>query len=295
MMIYIIILINIINSQEIEIESHNGGGGSGSNDIISTNGMYFSRPNFKQRYNRNNSIENINLTKFNIISCQNENDFSLLLYQICSLEHTCNELYYINEDDILNSIDFNNYDSIIRLYANKQFKKFTYQLLSINLFITSKIIKLNNTHYTETYNSPTFLNLWPLNWIPPYIIQFNNSQSSYCYKSIDITSIDSPYLKFIYTTIDSLKTYKQLVTNEHICNDANEKLILDSNYKFSCICKNGKSCNNENNFRKLLVFLMICILALVIIWIVTISITSISQLRTLSNINMRQFNNKKRF
>ena len=293
--IYILLFINSINTQDLEaareasseiINILGGLGGNNQGGGISINGIYFSRPNFKQKYGRYFNISDINITNFQTIQCQNQNDFNLLLYQICALEHICNEIYYISEDSILNSIDFTNYDSVTRLFYSKEFKKFSYQLNSINLFI----YRIENS---TDYLQPTFLNLWPLSWVPPFIIQFNQSQSEYCFQSIDILTDNN--LHFMYSSLDLLKTFKLFVTNDIYCNDHNEKLVLNYNYQFVCICKNGKSCDNEPNFKKLIIFLFVSLILLLILWIITTAISSITTLRNISliNKNLNSVKNKK--
>lgn len=222
----------------------------------------------------------INSITITTIECQDLDDYYALLYKICSKSLDCREIFYIEYtynfiDEITNNASISQWEISQKIKledyrARNDFEKFKYQLRLINLF---EMIFTDNITTNITINDLFMKKILPLEWMPSFIIQINETQDFQCSNEtiINITYPSSQeYKEFIYTVLNSLNTYRILFGGQ-ICSDYNEHLILDSDTNLTyCECKKDKLCDNESNFRRMIVILMIGIMTLLLILIFAI-------------------------
>ena len=199
------------------------------------------------------------------LTCQNENDIYLLLYEICTRTVLCRELFY------LESLDAN----ISTLTRERDFRKFHYQLAQISFFH----IVVNTTedphHYHHHGDGTLVVNdIWPEEWAPNITVTYVGSSGSPCSETFNMTDVGN--MLFIYSTLDIMKTYKQYISNEHYCNDYNERAIYDVHlHEFHCICPSDKVCYREGSWRQMIFSMTVINIAIYLILVVAVFLVGI--------------------
>jgi hypothetical protein len=224
----------------------------------------------------------IDLSDYTLIQCQSVDDYIALLYNLCTKSTTCCELFYLTQDSDENITSF---------HYEKNLKRFAYQITTANFFIliNGDLPEVNNTSSSSTIpivnistKKPFIMQeSWPTTLFPNFIFQIptNTSTTSLC-QSLAIQSSDNRTLFYITQLL--LLTYKMFVVNENYCSNPNEVLKMDENYKFHCECKLGKDCDNDSNFEKATIGLLISLMVLEIILIVALFVSSNAKLEKLS-------------
>lgn len=197
------------------------------------------------------------------LTCHNETDFYTLLYKVCTKCVLCRELYYLEAPD----------SNITSLARERDFRKFHYQL-SLILFFT---VIDNSTSYPPPSPTPHHHHhhqnqhyhhhgdgtqitsyIYPEEWAPNITVTYIGLDNSSLACSDSFNMTDSANLLFIYTTLDIMKSYKEYISNEHYCNDYNERAIFDPvSGEFHCICMSGKMCYKEGNWREMIFLIVI--------------------------------------
>lgn len=167
-----------------------------------------------------------NLTIMGILTCVDNEDLYRLLYTICIRSILCREIYYLDESN------------------ERNFHKFMHQLSLIKLF----------HHHNESIEDLFVTQIWPSEWCPYYMIQYEPTVTN-------CSQIGPPSITFVYAVMDMMMTYKQYISNEHYCNDHNERLIWDGN-QFRCICRRGRTCHNDARTNAYITLLVIMIIGL---------------------------------
>lgn len=171
--------------------------------------------------------ETTNLTTIGILYCVDEEDLYRLLYTICIRSILCREVYYLDESN------------------DRNFDKFMRQL---------SLIKLFNQNEPNFKTEDLFITqIWPSEWCPYYTVQYQSTD--YCSQSAP------PSLTFVYAAMDMMMTYKQFISNEHYCNDHNERLIWDGS-SFRCICRRGRTCHNDARTNAYITLLVVMVIGL---------------------------------
>lgn len=199
--------------------------------------------------------------------CQSESDFYHLLYQICTKTVLCRELFY------LESLDAN----ITALARERDFRKFHYQLAQIAFFHTI----LNTTedfheHHYHHHGDGTLVveDIWPSEWAPNITVTYVGSAGSACSENYNMTDLGN--MLFIYSVLDTMKTYKQYISNEHYCNDYNERAIFDTHLgEFHCICPSEKVCYKEGSWRQMILSMTVINIAIYLILVVAVFLVGI--------------------
>lgn len=188
--------------------------------------------------NRQINEQDVNFTVVQTLVCTNETDLYAMLYSICHQLPLCRELYYLEDG----------------LGSRRDFAKFQHQLSLVALF---------NSHPTQSTSRLFVRHIWPSKWLPYYLVQYNSSAPS-CSHSVALQNVvaTSEDRAFVYAASNMMMTYKQYMSNEHYCNDHNERLLFDTtDGSFHCECKSGKLCNNsEATYNSMLIFMGIAIL-----------------------------------
>lgn len=189
------------------------------------------------------------------IECRHYKDFYYLLYSLCERSVLCSEAYFIDKTSTVSTV------------PKANFKKFVHQLALSQLFLVTG---------TETpQNHELFLleDNTPIAWIPHYRIQLNDLPTqSLCSESFDTMSATN--VPFVHSTLYLLHLYKTYVVNEYRCTHYNEWLELDAHNHGVCVCKHGKSCDLESNYRHIIVAISVIMVGVVLIWIVTFYINT---------------------
>lgn len=211
---------------------------SGLTDVIHRDASITTPPYKPRLQSRTHTLDAANLTVVQTLTCTNETDLYVMLYSICHQLPLCRELYYLEDD----------------MGSRRDFVKFRHQLSLIALF---------NSHPAQSTNRLFVRHIWPSKWVPYYLVQYNESapacSQGIALQSVQITSEDRA---FVYAVTNMMMTYKQYMSNEHYCNDHNERLLFDTtDGSFHCECKSGKLCNNsEATYNSMLIFMGIAIL-----------------------------------
>lgn len=217
----------------------------------------------------------LNVSDFEIIPCQSMDDYYTLLYRVCIQSIQCSELYYLTQPAVGDEED--------PIQTENDIRKFKYQLLTTNIFIVvdGEVSFFNSTLLTINVTTKPFIiqETWPDTWFPPFIIQSLDSNPLAC-QSLDITLVQNR--TFVYSALYLLQTYKSYLANQNYCSSHNERLIIDANNQFYCVCKLGKDCNYESNFRKASIFLQVALLVAIVIAIIAIIMDSSAKLEKLS-------------
>ncbi len=224
------------------------GGGVGEISVESPPATVYRRAS--QRLHRAaSSVQDSNLTVVDTIVCTNETDLYTMLYSICNQLPLCRELYYLESGG-----------------GQRDFHKFKHQLSLIALF---------NNDSAQGTGRLFVSHIWPAKWVPHYLVQFNdqapscaqNAVASLHPSAVQMASADER--AFVYAVSNMMMTYKQYISNEHYCNDHNERLLFDqADGGFHCECRAGKLCNNsESTYNAMLIFMGIAILLAILLLI----------------------------
>lgn len=198
------------------------------------------------------------------IKCRHYKDFYYLLYSICERSILCAEAYFIDQTNTASTV------------PKMNFKKFVHQLSLSQLFLVEGATRSDELFLLED-------NV-PMEWIPRYLIQLNDaSDQPLCSESIDLMSTSNT--AFVHSTLYLLHLYKTYVVNEYRCTHYNEWLELDANNHGVCLCKHGKSCDIESNYRHIIVALTIILIGVVCIWIVSFYINTHMLMQKMDSVN----------
>lgn len=200
--------------------------------------------------------------------CQNENDFYLLLYDICTRTVLCRELFYLEAKDA----------NITTLARERDFRKFHYQLSQISFY--NVINNSTDPHHHHSGNhhhgDGTLIvnDIWPEPWAPNITVTFVGSDLPPCSETFNMTDLSNMY--FIYTSLSIMEIYKQYISNEHYCNDYNERALFDTHlHEFHCICPSEKVCYKEGSWRQLVFTLVMINIAFYFLLVVAVFIVGI--------------------
>lgn len=187
------------------------------------------------------------------LTCRDPTDLYSLLFHICNRSVLCRELYYIEEHapDAAEA-------------RSRDFEKFQRQLSLIRLFGAA-----GEDSSDPNVTSRLFVtHLWPAEWTPYYQVGYNSAQSYGCAQSVNLQAPEQR--AFVYSVMNMMLVYKQYISNEHYCNDHNERLLLDEgDGQFHCECRAGKVCQNDQaNFNTIMALLAVFVLGLFLVLIV---------------------------
>ena len=182
------------------------------------------------------------------IQCVDRDDYYRLMYQICSKQVLCKELYYLDVPHHNNTV-----------IVEQDYQRFRYQMSLIVFYTYSP----PPPHWDGV---PLVEILFPPVWQPNVTIEFSSSTSPPCKESYDLE--DPSNLEFIYLSLYTLQSYKEYISNEHYCADFNERPIYNpATGEFDCFCTNDKLCNNVASYRQLMLYIMLLVLSSVLIYI----------------------------
>lgn len=189
------------------------------------------------------------------LQCRDTTDLFGLLFHICNRSVLCRELYYI-EDHAHDAQEA----------QSRDFLKFQYQLSLIRLFGTAG----EDASDANVTGRLFVTHLWPADWTPYYQVQYNTAlpQGYGCAQSVNLQAPEQR--AFVYAVMNMMLVYKQYISNEHYCNDHNERLLLDEgDGQFHCECRAGKVCQTDQaNFNTIMALLTIFVLGLFLVLIV---------------------------
>jgi hypothetical protein len=192
------------------------------------------------RYDALRRYEAKNMTIMGTLICRDGEDLYHLLYAICIRSILCREIYYLDES------------------KERNFRKFMSQLSLIKLFHHSQ---MDGGGGEEGVEGELFVSqIWPQEWCPYYAVQYLANATTNC------SQTGPPTLTFVYAVMDMMMTYKQYISNEHYCNDHNERLLWDG-YTFRCICRHGRSCHNDARTNAYIALLVIMVIGLFLLLI----------------------------
>ena len=177
------------------------------------------------------------------LQCINATDLYSTLYYICNRTVLCRELYHLEGGA---------YD----------FFKFSHQLSLIALF---------NSNASQSTASLIVTQIWPEDWLPYYLVPYNASAPS-CNDTLAEWLADNTTrrgMAFVQAVTAMMMTYKEYISNEHQCNDHNERLRFDpTDDTFRCECRGGKVCNDSDaNSNGLIVFMDVATILLLLLLI----------------------------
>ena len=196
--------------------------------------------------------------------CQNEPDFYLLLYDICARTVLCRELFY------LESLEAN----ISTLARDRDFRKFHYQLAQISFYHV--VDNITDHHYYHHHGDGILVvtDIWPSEWAPNITVTYVGSEGASCKENFNMTDLAN--MPFIYTVLDIMKTYKQCISNEHYCNDYNERAIFDTYlHEFHCICPSEKVCYKEGSWRQMILSMTVINICIYLILVIAVFLVGI--------------------
>jgi hypothetical protein len=186
------------------------------------------------------------------LQCHNSSDLHSLLYHICNKSVLCRELYALEGQ------------------ADDR-EKFAHQLSLIALF---------NENTTQSVSQLFVSQLWPDEWMPYYLVQYNGSGESCGARAVSSRSWlastrteEGPGRTFVYAASYMMVVYAQYIGNKQYCNDHNERLQYDPvDRTFQCECRSGKICNNsEATSNSLITFGVVAIiLAILALFVITV-------------------------
>lgn len=186
------------------------------------------------RYDALRRYESKNMTVMGTLICRDPEDLYHLLYAICIRSILCREIYYLDES------------------VERNFRKFMSQLSLIKLFHHSQQMGVEGE---ELFVSQ----IWPQEWCPYYAVQ-------YLANGTNCSQTGPPTLTFVYAVMDMMMTYKQYISNEHYCNDHNERLLWDG-HSFRCICRHGRTCHNDARTGAYIALLVLMVIGLFLLLI----------------------------
>jgi hypothetical protein len=227
---------------------------------------------------QNATLTQFNISSYDIISCQSMDDYYALLYRVCIQSIQCSELFYLTQP--ITGED----EDPIQVESDK--RKFKFQLLTTNIFLVtdeellSTLVNGSLLSINETLKPFIMQETWPEAWFPTHLIQLTYNNDSAPCQALELTLIENK--TFVMDTLYLLQTYKSYLANQNYCSHHNERLIMDANGQFYCVCKLGKDCNSESNFRKASIFLQVALLIAIVIAIIAIVIDSRNKLEKLT-------------
>ena len=203
------------------------------------------------------------------LTCQNEVDFYQLLYDICAETVLCRELFYLESLEA----------DISSLARERDFRKFHYQLSQIDFFHAVDNITDDPHHHHNNYHhhgdgTLVVTDIWPLVWAPNITVTYVGSSSPSCHETYNLTDLGN--MLFIYSVLDIMKTYKQYISNEHYCNDYNERAIFDTYlHEFHCICPSEKVCYKEGSWRQMIFSMTMINIGIYLILVIAVFLVGI--------------------
>jgi hypothetical protein len=105
-----------------------------------------------------------------------------------------------------------------------------------------------------------------------FTVRLNSSQSLLCcntHGTAEGIDASTENRLLFFELLYAMESYKDLVADDMPCSDYNERLIMTSDRQFHCICKPGKSCNNDDRYHGILIALQVILCVLVLIWILS--------------------------
>ncbi len=183
------------------------------------------------------------------LACRDTEDLYALLFRICNRSTLCRELYYIDDHTTATSATSGEAQS-------RDFAKFQYQLSQIRLFGAAGEDATNASVVGRLFVT----HLWPEDWTPYYVVAYDAAGTECATQDLAAPSQRA----FVYATMNMMMVYKQYISNEHYCNDHNERLLWDAtDERFHCECRAGKVCQNDQaNFNTIMAMLAIFVMAL---------------------------------
>ena len=142
--------------------------------------------------------------------------------------------------------------------GTRDFDKFRRQLARLSLFALS-----GSGNYLAAEGIPLLSRILPAEWLPDVRVQLDSERALSCGESYE------PEPLVIYSALYALQTYRMFVSDEAHCHNHNERLVLDQEGHFRCICAEGKSCSNESNFETILTVLMAILITLMAAWVMS--------------------------
>ena len=211
------------------------------------------------------------------ITCQSEDDYYHFLYKICTQSTPCRHLFHLypmtHSAVTTQQVGATpERDAFIDYRNDRDFQLFRHQLATKPIFR----IGLPDSEENNTLTATTTLrssghhlvlqNTMPDSWLPTTTVFFKD-ESTACSES-DVT-LQEPGVAL--SALYGMHIYKMTVADEFFCHDPNERLLIDplTNETF-CICKTGKSCNNDSNFDQLFTFLLVILIFGIIAFIIAI-------------------------
>lgn len=220
-----------------------------------------------------NSVEKLNryrskLAQFSdasmhVIGCRDQTDYHYLLYRICNRSTLCRQDYYFDEEDRSINAPLSP-QSYTAAQLTQSVRRFLYQLEYTQFFVTQDY----NDAPEGTVHDQVFLleENWPVDWLPNYVIHFDRVRhNATCSRTASLAS--AQYREFSQLTLYQLQTHRHFVANERYCYDPNEELKLDDMGHKHCMCRRGKSCNEDANFRAIIIGLSVTLMVILLLWI----------------------------
>lgn len=173
------------------------------------------------------------------MQCQNENDYYVLLYKLCLRSAPCRQPFHLKPIPIGNTSGHQL--SFARYQNERDFQFFKSQFSQSPPFVVE----------SHQQGALILASLMPREWLPDIVVRYDASSEVACSSAID--RVDRAV---VLASLYSMSMYKLALSDEFFCHDHNEQLRLSPDGQFYCLCKEGKSCDNENHTDQLLVVLM---------------------------------------
>ena len=205
-----------------------------------------------------------------IITCRDQEDYTHFMYKICSQSLPCKHLFHlypITPGDVTHLSVTPERDAFIDYRNERDIELFSRQLAAKPIFpmLRKHQHKTAGGGVVATAAATTVLhNTMPVSWLPITSVHFDVSTTCAGNESLYTQSM-------VMTALYGMHIYKLTVADEFFCHDPNERLLVDPLTNESiCVCKTGKSCNNDSNFDELFTFLLVILIFGIFAFIITV-------------------------
>lgn len=185
-----------------------------------------------------------------VITCQHQDDYFHFLYKICIQSTPCRHLFHLYPLEVSNTTTISatpERDGFIDYRNERDYQLFRHQLYGKPIF------------HTQAASSERLVlhHALPDAWIPTTSVVFN--------QDIVACSSNEPSTHLALHVLYALHIYKMVIADDYYCHDPNERFLIDPlTNQTLCICKTGKSCNNDSNFDDLFFFLMVILIVAIV-------------------------------
>lgn len=203
-----------------------------------------------------------------VITCHDQHDLNHFLYKICSQSHPCKHLFHLYP---LTPSDASHLSATLERSAFIDYRNERDAQLFARQLTAKPIFPLLRKHQQHTTVATVLHNTMPAAWLPTISVHFDAAAAAAVACS-DNESLYSPLT--VMTALHAMHVYKLTVADEFFCHDPNERLLIDPATNESvCVCKTGKSCDNDSNFDELFTFLLVILIFGIAAFIMTVFVS----------------------